>query len=351
MLCTGSFSGAARVEQVSVRAVSKGLGELEAELGQTLFIRGSKGAAPTPFCQGIKPLIQGALDRVARIEGFAKSCDVAAFESRPGLKVLIAVPHFNNWQGVCTGLEQFLGRQLGMKVSLGISVGNAALSQLYDDNIDAFITVGSYENPACDSVTVGALPAGVFCPKSHPLYGKGSVTIADLAPYPTGYVIGLDDFNETIVNIYRKHGMKSAIVPVATGEEYERLLSERTDSRWVWALKRSLHPRNGECSASRRLTPWRSRSARSRSKIIRPSAIVRSNASCSRNSRISWELSGPREIGPTCIRSKRLRRERPSLSARGPQPEAWQSPVRLIPMRGLVEYQRFSRQNRNISAK
>ncbi|HJG37561.1 LysR family transcriptional regulator [Enorma phocaeensis] len=226
VLCTGSFSGAARVEQVSVQAVSKGLGELEAELGQTLFIRGSKGADPTPFCQGIKPLIQGALDRVGRIEGFAKNCDVAVSKSHSGLKVLIAAPHFNNWQGVCTGLEQFLGRQLGMRVSLGISVGNAALGQLYDDSIDAFITVGAYENPACDSVTVGTLPAGVFCPKSHPLFGKGSVTIADLAPYPTGYVIGLDDFNETLVNIYRKHGMKSAIVPVATGEEYERLLSE-----------------------------------------------------------------------------------------------------------------------------
>lgn len=174
VLCTGSFSGAARVEQVSVRAVSKGLGELEAELGQTLFIRGSKGAAPTPFCQGIKPLIQGALDRVARIEGFAKSCDVAAFESRPGLKVLIAVPHFSNWQGVCTGLEQFLGRQLGMKVSLGISVGNAALSQLYDDNIDAFITVGSYENPACVSVTVARFLRACSVLRAIPCMARGA---------------------------------------------------------------------------------------------------------------------------------------------------------------------------------
>lgn len=45
----GSFSGAAREANVTVQAVSKAIGELEAELGEPLFVRRSKGAVPTAF--------------------------------------------------------------------------------------------------------------------------------------------------------------------------------------------------------------------------------------------------------------------------------------------------------------
>ncbi len=225
VLRSGSFSGAARSEHVSVQAVSKALGELESELGDTLFIRDSKGATPTSFCSGLRPLIQNTLEGIDRIERYAESHRAGSPEGHEGLRVLLAVPHFNNWQAVCIGLERFLGRQLNMKVSLGLCSGHQALGQLFDGSLDVLLTVGAYDNPACDCLPVGTLPAGVFLPKAHPLYAKGGVTLADLEPYPTGYIIGLDDFNETIVNIYRKHGMKSPIIPVQNGEEFERLLN------------------------------------------------------------------------------------------------------------------------------
>lgn len=58
----GSFSGAAREANVTVQAVSKAIGELEAELGEPLFVRRSKGAVPTAFGLELSRYAQQALE-------------------------------------------------------------------------------------------------------------------------------------------------------------------------------------------------------------------------------------------------------------------------------------------------
>ena len=45
----GSLSAAAKGQYVTVQAVSKAIADLERELGQSLFVRESRGVHPTPF--------------------------------------------------------------------------------------------------------------------------------------------------------------------------------------------------------------------------------------------------------------------------------------------------------------
>ena len=63
----GSFSGAAREANVTVQAVSKAIGELEAELGEPLFVRRSKGAVPTAFGLELSRYAQQALEAFDKV--------------------------------------------------------------------------------------------------------------------------------------------------------------------------------------------------------------------------------------------------------------------------------------------
>lgn len=224
---TGSFSGGARAEDVTVQAVSKAIAELESELGEPLFVRRSKGVVPTAFGIELNQYAEQALtafDQVGRI--FDAHRDAAASPHDDVFRVLLAIPYFNNYRLVCAGLERFLSKQLKMKVDFGLCMGYEAVPQLLSGDLDALITVGEYANPLCDCVRVGALPVGVFLSKRHPLRKKKLVTFEDLAPYPVCHAEGLDDFNETILNLYRKNGLTSHVVSVRTQDEVRRLVKD-----------------------------------------------------------------------------------------------------------------------------
>ena len=218
---TGTFSGAARVEGVSVQAVSKALAALEEELGQPLFVRKSKGAVPTTFGRELHEHAQLALASFDKVIAFAQEQREHAGSKRETLSILLAVPMFNNFHAVCFGLERFLSRQLDMDVSFGLCYGGDAVPRLLAHELDVLITLGEYENPLCDSMLIGTLPTGVFVSESHPLAQRGEVTMADLAHYPVCYAIGLDDFNSTILRQYLAAGLSSPQIKIKTQEEFD----------------------------------------------------------------------------------------------------------------------------------
>lgn len=218
---TGTFSGAAREEGVSVQAVSKALAALEEELGQQVFLRKSKGAVPTAFGTQLYEYAKVALDAFDKVAAFATEQRSNEDAERTALKALLAVPTFKNYHAVCIGLERFLAKQLGMEVSFGLSYGWEAVPRLLSQEIDVLITVGEYENPLCDAMQIGLLPTGVFVGYGHPLAGRKVVSKADLAPYPVCYARGLDDFNHTIVNAYLESGLASRKVVVSSQEEFD----------------------------------------------------------------------------------------------------------------------------------
>ncbi|OUP05932.1 LysR family transcriptional regulator [Collinsella sp. An2] len=224
---TGSFSAAARAEDVTVQAVSKAIAELESELGGPIFVRRSRGVVPTAFGIELNQYAEQALvafDQVGKVLEARRDAAGAAHDDV--FRILLAVPYFNNYRIVCAGLERFLSKQLAMKVDFGLCMGYEAVPQLLSGDLDALITVGEYANPLCDCVRVGSLPVGVFVANKHPLRKKKLITIEDLAPYPVGHAEGLDDFNETILNLYLKNGMTSRVVNVRTQDEVKHLLRD-----------------------------------------------------------------------------------------------------------------------------
>ena len=218
---TGTFSGAAREEGVSVQAVSKALAAFEEELGQQVFLRKSKGAIPTTFGKQLHEYAEVALGAFDQVSAFAEEQRSRSSEAHDTLSILLAVPSFNNHHAVCLGLERFLSRQLNMDVSFGLCFGAEAIPRLLAHELDVLITVGEYENPLCDTVMIGTLPTGVFVSCDHPLAVKDVVTKEDLAPYPVCYAVGLDDFNKTIVNHYFDAGLASKPVYVHVQEDFD----------------------------------------------------------------------------------------------------------------------------------
>ncbi len=222
----GTFSAAAREEGVSVQAVSKALAALEDEVGRPLFLRKNKGVIATTQAHRFQERAQRAVVAFDEAEAFVRASRDELPRERDALSILIAVPSFNNHVAVCRGLERFLSGRLGMAVSVGICSGADAIPHLLSHELDVLIAVGEYEDARCDATVFGSLPTGAFVTGSHPLAVRGSVTLADLAPYPVCHASGLDDFNETILNRYRAHGLASPVRVVRSQEAFEHLVLE-----------------------------------------------------------------------------------------------------------------------------
>lgn len=217
----GSFSRAAGEQGVSVQAVSKAIGELEEELGEPLFLRGSTGSQPTTFGWILHPYALEAVEAFSKAENFATEAARAAAERRSDADLTLALvaPPFSSHERFCKNLSEFLTKHLGFRVSIELMFGSEALHGLRGGRFDGMITVGRFDDPQCDTVAVGTLPTSVFFSPSHPLADKEFVTVEDLAPYPVIFAPPVDDFNETILNLYLKNGLRSEVRPISTEEK------------------------------------------------------------------------------------------------------------------------------------
>lgn len=227
---TGSFSRAAHEVGVSVQAVSKSIVELESELGFALFERGNKGAQPTA---GGWELYQSAKSAVESFEGVERHADyIQERHQRPvikrkDLRLTLVYPPFSKNELVCAGFSLLFSNRIGVRTRMMLSLGPAALASLIEGDIDAFFTIGAYENPSCDSMKVGVLPTGIFLPRDHPLNDRHLLSFDDLAPYPMLINADLLGFNETIEDLYISHGLSSRVIICPTLEDmYDHIESD-----------------------------------------------------------------------------------------------------------------------------
>lgn len=200
-----SFSLAARERQVSVQAVSKSINDLEREVGQKLFERSGHGAAPTQLGRRFYQKARFALKAFAELEAFAVTPGVVS--ENPVFRVALCTPVFRSYEALQQQLTTFVKRNTGFDVQLSLVSPNEALSELSNNNVDALITIGTLETPETDCVCVGTLPTGAQMSKDHPLASQPSVTLDELSKYPAGFSPLYDEFNDSILNMYRKRGV------------------------------------------------------------------------------------------------------------------------------------------------
>lgn len=230
----GSFSKAAKNQFITVQAVSKSVSDLEDELGAPLFERKSRGVAPTAFG---KAFYQKAAEV---LKGFDDLLAVGGEQAQPAegavLRLGLCAPNFQNNEQVTARIEQFLQVHLGFPVQLGITTGHEGIDLLRKEKVDALVTIGPLETPHTDCVPVMTVAPGVSFSANHPLAGKKSVTIAELAPYPVCVSQEFDYFNNSILVTYAKRGLLSERQPILRMEEFRPFLEERHGYAFAVAL-------------------------------------------------------------------------------------------------------------------
>lgn len=225
---SGSFSGAARSENVSVQAVSKALIELEDELGSPLFERWGSGAALTPFGES---LVRPAHEAIASFDAVSRAAETFLARqdnaTTAGLRLALIAPPFAKEHMMCNALSRIATHMSGIEIRLFRSLGPDAFADLKSGAIDAMITIGAFNDTRCSCQSLGKVSVGVFMGKNHPLRRKRLISFADLKPYPVLYNRDIDDFNDTILTVCRRDGLASPIVEVTTDDGVADLLEER----------------------------------------------------------------------------------------------------------------------------
>ena len=206
----GSLSAAAKRQNVTVQAVSKGIAELEDEVGTPLLVRGSHGVSPTApgtaFYQHAKETITSFED----LQGFCQTIPT----NRPPNSLLSAfcAPPFKDGDRAMGRVASILGKRLGIDLSIIVAPGPAAVESLRSGALDALCTIGTYESDDTDCVVISKLPTGVGMTRTHPLAKHRTVRMADIEPYPVYWNEGLDGYNNSILNEYLKRGAKFNLI-------------------------------------------------------------------------------------------------------------------------------------------
>ncbi|NGM17343.1 LysR family transcriptional regulator [Eggerthellaceae bacterium zg-893] len=180
----GSFSLAAQENDVTYQAVSKSIANLEAELGEELFVRDGRGVSLTPFGSGL-------LEKAVEVkESFNELKAFAAHEARrrKGSTVIdigLCIPPFCNDAKLRRGVERFVQTGMERDVHVIQCSWEKGLTLLSADKIDALVTLGAPpKSSGCNVSAIGTVPAGLIMGPNHPLAARDDITLEDVAAYP-----------------------------------------------------------------------------------------------------------------------------------------------------------------------
>lgn len=222
----GTFSAAAKAEDVTIQAVSKAIHELEEELGGPLFERSGRGMRLTPLGETLVEPAQEAIRSFELVEQTAAT-QVRGPHVRDDLKLALVTPPFSKHEFICGVLSRLMAHALGINTQLAVSVGSKALAGLMAGSVDALFTIGRLSAPRCTCTRIGSVSPGVFLGRNHPLRGKKALSFDDLEPYPVLWSREIDEFNDTVLVTCQKAGLKSPTAIIENNEEVVDFLENR----------------------------------------------------------------------------------------------------------------------------
>lgn len=204
----GSLSAAAREHDISVQAMSKAMTDLEDEFGASLLERTHQGITLTDlgetFLEKAKPVNASFRDLEEMGENHAKELSK--------LRLFLCAPAFYRNAKARSDMAAFFDKYLGAETEVSIGTGEAGIDAIRSGGCDALITIGPFDHPDFDCFTVGTVPAGLCMASNHPLAQQDTVTLAQLEPYRIISSKSFDHFNESILVMYQKDGLKSPVV-------------------------------------------------------------------------------------------------------------------------------------------
>lgn len=205
----GSLSAAAKDHYVTVQTLSKSLGDLEKELGESLFIRKSHGVSPTLLGVAFYQESKMALKWFEKLEAFARAehRDVQLTQNGE-LNLALVAPPFYRYSSACDKLAAFAKRSMGIEATVSLASAGEGLNRLRTGELDALITLGPLMHKEIRCVRVGTAPLGVLMATNHPLKDVEEVHLADLKRYPLLTAGGFELFNDNFVSSYGERGLE-----------------------------------------------------------------------------------------------------------------------------------------------
>lgn len=202
----GSLSAAAKLQFVTVQAVSKAIADLEHELGRGLFVRESRGVHPTPFGLAFYQKARPALQSFEQLEHFAQgSKEQVAIDSV--LHLALCTPPFIGYERALHNIEQFARRSLGMGTSVVLERDTNGIDDVLPGDLDGMVTVGMLSHPNLDCEAVGTISPALMMPPDHPLAQKKAIRLSDLEPYPVATARNFKFFSNSIMSAYGSRGL------------------------------------------------------------------------------------------------------------------------------------------------
>lgn len=172
-----NYGRAASALHVSQPAVSQQIAQLERDVGVVLFERSRRGVRLTPAGQAFLPLCEqtlGSADAAVRAARNAQSSDEGivrvAFAGAPSAPVVSALARAVR--------DRFPGIELQIHASL---TSSRVMDQLAADELDLGFTADSRSVPGVETRLVSADQLDLAVAIDHPLAGRSSVRLADLA--------------------------------------------------------------------------------------------------------------------------------------------------------------------------
>ena len=214
-----SLSAVAKRQNVTVQAVSKGINELEREVGTRLLVRGNQGVKPTALGYALYQRSLETVESFFRLEKFAGR--IPAGESPDSLLLSLCIPQLEGGAKMLRRLSRHLGGRLGIQLEIFAAPVEPSLKALRDGTVDVVCTIGEYAAPDTDCVHIGSLPSGIGVADAHPLADRKNVRIVDLAPYPVMWSEHFDASNHSILSLYLEKGLPSPIVRFGANGEID----------------------------------------------------------------------------------------------------------------------------------
>lgn len=223
----GSFSRVAKQQGVTVQAVSKAIIGLEGQLGNDLFVRGSRGGVtPTEFGSAFFDQARATLESFDNLENFSRSFTAAHRGSL--LRLALETPLFRDYGKICAGIARRVGQSLGFKMELIHSNDADVMHMLQTGEVDGLVTLGELAQSDIDHLLIGSVRVGVIMASNHELASEPSVSPEAMSRFLIGLPKHFGGFNAAFLGFFGLYGLTPRTVEIENHDHYLDIVSHES---------------------------------------------------------------------------------------------------------------------------
>lgn len=177
----GSLTDAAEALGISQPALSKAIQRLEASVGAPLLERGRFGVSPTPFGEALAARAEAIQAEIGRARD-----DIHALQGRGGAELVMGCGPSEANRLLPRALALLAKRHPGLRVTVLYGLNEALMPWVRQGEIELALSSvpGTATDPLLEHEHLFTDSAAVFARADHPLAGRRSVSVRDLASYP-----------------------------------------------------------------------------------------------------------------------------------------------------------------------